>query len=143
MIDNNLSLVEERLISAFLASLPTGISDEQHVKVPNLKFTTPNDNPWARIGLTTPAIPVSTDASGCYEINQGLLNVGLFWPKGTGSRAALQAAKEVKELYDANNFDDVKILSSVVSPAPELESSAWYGVNINVTYQYEGYRSQS
>ena len=141
MIDNNLALVEDRLIKAFLASLPTGIAGEQQVKSPNLKFTTPNKGPWARIGLTTPATPVSTDASGCYEISQGILNVGLFWPKGTGSQEALQAAHQVKELYDANNFDDVKILSSVVSPAPEGETSAWYGVNINMTYQYEGYRT--
>lgn len=139
-IDNDLSLVEERLIDAFNASLPAGII-AGNVKYPNGRFTTPNGEPWARIGLTTAAIPVDADASGCYEINEGLFNVGLFWPKGTGSQDAMQAAHQVKELYDANNFDDVKILSSVVSPAPEGESSAWYGVNINMTYQYEGYRT--
>ena len=112
-------------------------------KVPNGTFDTPNNEPWARVGLTPQNSPVSTDASGCYEINQGVYNVGLFWPKRSGSRAALQAAHEVKELYDANTFDDVKIIASVVSPSPEAESSLWYGVNINITYQYEGHRSQS
>lgn len=142
-IDNDLSLVEERLISALVAALPTGVSSA-FFKGPNGAFEggkTPNNEPWCRAGLTSVNSPIDTDASGCYEINQGLFNVGLFWPKGTGSRQALQAAHEVKELYDANEFDDLKVIESNISPAPEEENSLWYGVNINITYQYEGLRS--
>ena len=139
-IDNSLVTVEQVLIEALRSSLPAGIV-AGNVKVPNGSFTTPNGQPWCRAGLTPVNSPVDVDASGCYEINQGIYNVGLFWPKGSGSRSALEAAHEVKELYDANNFGDLKIIESNVSPAPEAEASLWYGVNVNITYQYEGFRS--
>lgn len=142
-IDNALYLVEDRLTDAFIASLPTGIAST-HIKMPNAGFTggnTPNNEPWARIQSPLSFGPDSTDASGCYEINAGRMTVALFWPKGTGSQAAMQAAHEVKELYDANVYDDVTITSVVVAPTPEPESSNWFGVNVNINFQYEGHRS--
>lgn len=139
-IDNALYLVEDRLVKAFLANLPTGI-DAGRVKLPGAPFNTPNSEPWARLSSPRDTGPISTDASGCYEINAGRMNIALFWPKGTGSKAALQAAHEVKQLYGQPVYDDVTIVSVVISPTPEPEESRWYGVNININYQYEGHRS--
>jgi hypothetical protein len=139
-IDNALHLVESRLITAFLAALPTGIISA-NVKYPNANFTTPNNQPWARLESPQSFGPISTDASGCYEINDGVFRVSLFWPKGSGSTAAMTAAHEVKELYGQPDYDDVTITSVVVSPTPEPDDSLWFGVRINVNFQYEGFRS--
>ena len=139
-IDNALHLVESRLVAAFADSLPTGIV-ATHVKYPNANFITPNNSPWARLESPQSFGPISTDASGCYEINDGVFRVSLFWPNGSGSRAAMKAAHEVKELYGQPDYDDVTITSVVVSPAPEPSSSPWYGINIVISFQYEGHRS--
>jgi hypothetical protein len=142
-IDNALHLVEERLTAAFVASLPTGVSSA-YIKMPNAGFTggkTPNNQPWARLESPQSFGPISTDASGCYEINDGVFRVSLFWPKGSGSKAAMEAAHEVKELYGQPDYDDVTITSVVVSPTPEPDDSLWFGVRINVNFQYEGFRS--
>lgn len=143
-IDNDLGAVEKALIDTFTnaltASSITGITKAK-TKYPNRSFTTPNNDPWARLSMTPQNSPISTDASGCYEINQGVFNVGLFWPKGTGTTAAMTAAHQVKELYETAALDDVTIGSVTVNPTSEPESSNWYGVNVNITYQYEGHRS--
>lgn len=137
-IDNDLGAVEAALIGAYNAATITGVTK---TKYPNLKFTTPNDAPWCRLSMTPSVFPVSTDASGCYEINQGVFNVALFWPKGSGSKAIMAAAHEVKELYETAALDDVIIAGVTVNPTSEPESSNWFGVNVNITYQYEGHRS--
>ena len=139
-IDNALHLVESRLVAAFMADLPTGITSAS-VSLPGARFATPKNTAWARLETPRNIFPVSTDASGCYEINQGVFVVSLFWPKGTGSQAALQAAHAVKVLYGQPVYDDVTIASVVLSPTPEPEDSNWYGVKINVNFQYEGFRS--
>ena len=142
-IDNALYLVEERLVEAFIAGAPADIL-AANIKLPNFGFTggeTPDNEPWARLESPRGFGPESTDASGCYEINSGLFVLSLFWPKGSGSKKIMQAAHAVKELYDANTFDDVTITSVVVSPTPEPEESLWFGVRINVNFQYEGFRS--
>ena len=139
-IDNALHLVESRLVSAFIASLPAGIIAAR-VKYPNASFSTPNSQPWARLESPQSFGPISTDASGCYEINDGVFRVSLFWPKGSGSTAAMTAAHEVKVLYGQPVYDDVTITSVVVSPTPEPDDSLWFGVRINVNFQYEGFRS--
>lgn len=139
-IDNALHFVEDRLITAFAAALPTDIVSA-NVKYPNASFATPNNSPWARLESPQSFGPISTDASGCYEINDGVFRVSLFWPKGSGSKAAMEAAHEVKELYGQPDYDDVTITSVVVSPTPEPDDSLWFGVRINVNFQYEGFRS--
>lgn len=139
-IDNALHLVEDRLVTAFMDNLPTGITS-QYVSLPGARFTTPNNIAWARLETPRNIFPVSTDASGCYEINQGVFPISLFWPKGSGSQAALQAAHAVKVLYGQPDYDDVTITSVVLAPTPEPDDSNWYGVKINVNFHYEGYRS--
>jgi hypothetical protein len=142
-IDNALHLVEQRLVNAFLSELPAGIYLENTI-APNGTFhggATPKNKPWARISPAMCFGPISTDASGCYEINEGRLIISLFWPRGSGSIAAMSAAHQVKELFHRPNYDDVIIPSVVVSPTPEPESSNWFGVNITINFQYEGFRS--
>lgn len=137
-IDNDLGAVEAALIGAYNSASITGITK---TKFPNAKWQTPQNAAWARVGLTPVNARISTDASGCYEINQGIFNIAVFWPKGTGTKAAQAAAHEIKTLYETADLDDVTIAGVTVVPTSEPESSNWYGININVTYQYEGHRS--
>lgn len=142
-IDNAMYLVESAIIQNFLDNLPTGIV-LANVNVPNAGFiggSQPNKSPWARLNSPQSFGPISGDASGCYEVNSGQLIIQLFWPKGSGSQAVWQAAHEVKELYAINLLDGVIITDIVESPTAESAASIWFGINVKLTFQFEGHRS--
>lgn len=99
-------------------------------------FTTPNGTPWIRNSVVNLGI-IDQDASTSYETNQAQFTLGLFYPKGHG-RAALDTGKQIKDLFTAERFDDLNVEQVTVSPTPEPDSSSWFGVNIVVTFTYEG-----
>ena len=99
-------------------------------------FTTPNAKPWIRNNVINLGI-IDQDASRGYEINRGLFTVALFFPKGSG-REPMNAAKKIKDLFTAEIFDDLVVEQVIVSPTSEPESSPWFGVNIQITFTYEG-----
>lgn len=135
--DNDLAAVESRLINRLLSNIPVGFTAAQ-ISVPNASFTTPNATPWMRCTLQNFG-PIDQDASACYEVNEGVFTIGIFYPKGTGSQAALSLAKTIKSLYTAEIFDDVVIESVRVNPTSEPDNSPWYGVNVVATYTFEGH----
>lgn len=137
--DNDLALVEQKLIGRLLSNIPAGFTAAK-IKVPNANFTTPNDSPWLRCSLSNLG-PIEQDASGCYEVNSGIFTIGIFYPKGSGSQAALSLAKTIKSLYTAEIFDDLVVESVRVNPTPEPDNSSWYGVNVSVNYSFEGHTS--
>ena len=99
-------------------------------------FTTPNNAPWLRSSIISLGI-IDQDASASYETNRAQYTVGVFYPKGSG-RAAMATGKLVKDLFTAEKFYDVVVEQVTVSPTAEPESSSWYGVNVIVTFTYEG-----
>lgn len=137
--DNDLAIVESKLITRLLSNLPVGITAAR-VHVPNANFTTPNNQSWLRCSMSNFG-PIDQDASGCYEVNSGIFTIGIFYPKGVGSQAALTLAKTIKSLYTAEIFDDLVVESVRVSPTPEPDNSSWYGVNVSVNYSFEGHTS--
>lgn len=146
--DNALYLVEKLLVDRLLAALATitPAIPSTRVKLPNAPLTTPNNLSWLRVNSPVNNGPIESevsggDAAGCYEINQGFWIVSVFFPKGTGSQAALAYAHKLKELYNGVITGDIVILSVVESPTPEPESSPWYGVNVQVNFTFEGYTS--
>lgn len=141
--DNSLSKAEQFLVAAFvdgMTSIDPAIS-ESNIKYPNAPFTTPNGSPWIRITTPYNFGVVETDASGCYEINSGAFIISVFTPKGSGSISALSIAHQIKSFYTARNIGDIVINTVVVSPTSEPESSPWFGVNITVNFQFEGFTS--
>lgn len=140
--NNSLSLATKALVDRFknnLSGLPTALPVTR-VKFINAPFTTPNNQNWARVSTSAPVI-IDTDASGKYEINQGIFTISYFVPRGTGYDAAMDMAHQIKALYTAEIFDDLVVNSVTVGESPEPESSSWYGVNISVNYQFEGMTS--
>lgn len=136
--DNQIDAVERTLIGALVSNYPAGFSDA-NTKFPNASGTTPDGSAWLRVGIASNFGPISSDASGCYEINQGLFVVGVFVAKGTGSQSAWKTAQHIKHLYSAERFDDICIESAVITPTSEPENSPWFGINVNVTFTFEGY----
>lgn len=137
--DNDLGIVESKLIGRLLSNLPAGVTASM-IKFPNANFNTPNATPWLRCSLSNFG-PIDQDASGCYEVNSGIFTIAIFYPKGSGSQAALSLAKTIKSLYTAEIFDDLVVESVRVNPTPEPDSSPWYGVNVSVNYSFEGHTS--
>ena len=137
--DNQLDAVERKLVAAFQAATLDPVV--ANIKYPNGHFTTPNNANWIRINTPINSGPFEQDASGCYEINQGFMVIQVFTPKGSGSQTALKLAQQIKSIYTAEQFDDLMIESVVVSPAPEPESSPWYGINCQVNFTFEGFTS--
>lgn len=141
--NNSLAMATKALVSRFrtnLAGLPTVIP-ESNISFINAPLPqTPNNSPWARVSINNFG-PIDQDASGKYEINQGIFTVSVFYPIGTGYEAAMNMAHAIKALYTAEIFDDLVVTSVLVNESPEPESSPWYGVNISVNYQFEGMTS--
>lgn len=141
--DNALHLVEALLIQRFIDNIGTlnPAIPLTRVKFPNAQFTTPNNLSWIRINSPINNGPIEQDASGCYEINSGFLVISTFFPKGSGSQNAMKVAHQIKALYTAKILGDVAVISVIVSPTPEPESSPWYGCNTQINFQFEGYTS--
>lgn len=146
--DNDLGIVEQKLVNRLrlqfpIATVLAGAAYNipvSNFKYPGASFTTPNALPWVRCSLSNEG-PIDQDASGCYEVNAGKFTIGIFYPKGTGSQAALSLAKTIKSLYTAEIFDDLVVESVRVNPTPEPDNSNWYGVNVSVNYSFEGHAS--
>lgn len=140
--DNSLDAVCEKLTQRLITNillLAHPIPDAS-IKRINAPFTTPNNAPWIRLNINNFG-PIDQDASGCYEINRGIFDVFVFYPKGTGSRKAFEVAQSIKSLYTAEIFDDVVIESVLVNPTSEPDSSPWYGTNVQINYTFEGHTS--
>lgn len=135
--DNDLGAAERALISPLLASLPAGFALER-VKLPGAEFTTPANQPWMRVGIDSNYGPISGDAAGEYEINRARFTAALFFPVGSGSQAAFVAARHIKALYSGEILGDLAVESVVVTPSPEPNDSQWYGLNIQITFTFEG-----
>lgn len=134
--DNNIEIAAGVLESILKAALPSLSIPMTSVNWIGAKFTTPNATPWLRTSVFNLGI-IDQDASSCYEINRAQFTVGVFYPKGTG-RAPMTTGKLIKNLYTAEKFDDVVVEQVTVSPTSEPESSSWFGVNVVVTFTYEG-----
>jgi hypothetical protein len=141
--DNSLDLVESLLVERFnsLRSTITPPIPTTSIHYPNAPWATPNNAAWVRINSPINFGPIEQDASGCYEINSGIMVFQVFFPKGTGSKNAMSVAQQIKGFYTAEVLGDLVVESVVVSPAPEPESSPWYGINCQVNFTFEGYTS--
>lgn len=140
--NNSLALATKALVDRFknnLSGLPTTLPATR-IKFINAPFTTPNNQSWARVSTSEPVI-IDMDASGKYEVNQGIFTISYFVPRGTGYESAMNMAHAIKALYTAEIFDDLVVNSVTVGESSEPESSPWYGVNISVNYQFEGMTS--
>lgn len=137
--NNSLALATKALVDRFknnLSGLPTTLPATR-IKFINSPFTTPNNQNWARVSISNFG-PIDQDASGQYEVNQGIFTISYFVPKGTGYDAAMDMAHAIKALYTSEILDDLVVNSVLVNESPETESSSWYGINISVNYQFEG-----
>jgi len=141
--NNDLAQVESKLavrLQSGYTSLAATAWTEAEVKWPNVNFNTPQDGRWLRFSITSAGV-IDQDASGSYELNRGFCTISVFFPRGGGSAAALTVAKNIKSLYTREIFDDLVIEQVSVSPSPEPDGSAFYGVNVTIQFSYQGYTS--
>lgn len=117
------------------ANLPLGISVDQ-IEYPNIKFDQPDNAPWMRVTWANAGV-TSTDASHCYEINQGIMVIDFFYPKYSSVIQPVRNAEFVKKAMLGATYDDVTLSTADVVPIGE--TGVWYMVQLNINYQYEGY----
>lgn len=130
--------VENDLINYLLAHLPSGFTSAM-VKLPNAKFTTPSNSKWMRATVISPVV-IDVDASQCYKTYRGLFVVDLFYPKGTGSAAALTAAQSIIDSYTNVAFGYSVSIDSNLLVLGEEEN--WYHVQINSDYLFSSYTAE-
>lgn len=129
----NIASITYKLTSS-PSPLPFSVNDVSWI---GAHFTTPNAKPWIRNNVINLGI-IDQDASMSYETNRAQFTIGVFFPKGNG-RAAMDTAKQIKDLFTKEIFDDLVIEQVTVSPTAEPESSSWFGVNIQIVFTYEGF----
>lgn len=134
--DNSIAEAAEWLEARLKAALPSLSLTTASVSWIGAKFTTPNNAPWLRTSVFNLGI-IDQDASTSYETNRAQFTIGVFYPKGTG-RVAMVTGKAIKDLYTAEKFEDLVVEGVTVSPTSEPESSSWFGVQVVVTFTYEG-----
>jgi hypothetical protein len=130
--------VENDLINHLLGNLPSGFTSSL-VKLPNAKFTTPANSKWMRATVISPVV-IDVDASQCYKTYRGLFVVDLFYPKGTGSAAALTAAQSIIDSYTKVPFAYSVSFDSNINVLGEEEN--WYHVQINSDYIFSSYTAE-
>jgi hypothetical protein len=130
--------VENDLINHLLSNLPSGFTASL-VKLPNAKFTTPTSSKWMRATVISPVV-IDVDASQCYKTYRGLFVVDLFYPKGSGSAAALTAAQSVIDSYTKVSFAYSVSIDSNILVLGEEEN--WYHVQINSDYLFSSYTAE-
>lgn len=131
---DDIALVENDLIMNLLDNLPAGYTEET-VDVPNGKFDTPNDTKWLRTTINL-APKENVQAGGGYKRQFGIFTIDIFYPKGTGSKAALADFILIKDLYENQAIGDAKC--EEVSPNIIHNNDNWYNVQADVTFYYEG-----
>jgi hypothetical protein len=134
--DNSIAEAAEKLENRLKTALPIATIPMSSVSWIGARFTTPNNAPWLRTSVFNLGI-IDQDASTSYEINRAQFTIGVFYPKGTG-RAAMATGEQIKNIFNAEIFDDLIVERVTVSPTSEPESSSWFGVNVQIIFTYEG-----
>ena len=122
---------ESAVVTHALANMPAGMTK---LKTPNAKFTTPNAQPWAEISFTNTGT-TSQDASGCFAITTGIMNVDIFGTKEQGDKSAKQYAEHFRALFANSWFGALKLQQGNIRPVPDEN---WYKVIVEFDYTLEG-----
>ena len=131
---DNVALVFEDLKTRFLANLPAG-NTSKNVKIPNGKFKTPTNSKWLRINLVD-GVKSNVQAGGGYKRTFGLFVIDSFYPAGTGTKLQLTEIKLMQDVFENEEFGNVKCQEADVNIIGE--DGSWYHVQINVNLYYEG-----
>jgi hypothetical protein len=132
-MSNSLADTEVILINRLMTNIPAGFVAAR-VKIPNGSFTTPTAQPWLRLTVNATGIS-ELDAQGAFELNSGILTVDIFYPIGTGSKAALNTANLIKILYNGFKQDDVVVYPVEVIPRGEDEN--FWHVQVDANFQFQ------
>jgi hypothetical protein len=113
-------------------NLPTGFTSAD-VKWINSKFNTPNGKPWIRESTTL----LATAQDPCkWKRDEMFYTLDLFYPTGSFINAMYDAAKELRQLFENQVFDNVKCLNVEIEDIGE--ESQWYQIQLNINFYYEG-----
>jgi hypothetical protein len=131
---NSSAVAEQQMFAYFLANLPTGYTAAK-VQLPNAPFTRPQNSAWLRVTVI-PFSTINTVATGCRQRTTGQMVVDIFWPRNTGSTAAMALAEEIKQTLTNQSTTDVSLYESEIVPL--VNEAEWYHIQINTNYAHEG-----
>lgn len=113
-------------------NLPTGFNNNQ-VKWLNTKFTTPNNQPWIRESTTL----LEALQDPCkWKRDDMFYTLDIFYPTGSFINSMYDTAKELRQLFENQVFDNVKCLNVEIEDIGEEEQ--WYQIQLNINFYYEG-----
>lgn len=133
-MSDDILLTQNDLIGHLNSNLPAGYTKAK-IKYPNAPFTTPKNDKWLRITMID-GIKANVAAGGCWKRTQGILAIDVFYPVDTGSKAQLTDVKLIQALYENKQIGNAKCLEADVNIIGE--SDAWYIVQVQINYTYEG-----
>ncbi len=135
----SLADIEKLLVERLLDNPPGGYGHAS-IKVPNARFSTPNDK-WLRATMITPVV-IDRDASNCFKQYEGIFVVDVFESKNEGSHRALNAAEEIRITFENVSLTDAALTSvSITNVETSVigEEENWYHAQVNITYQFGTY----
>lgn len=131
---DNIALVFDDLKTRFLADLPAGYTSKT-VIIPNGGIDTPTNKKWLRISLID-GDKSNVQAGGGYKRTFAIFVIDSFYPLGTGTKSQLADMKLLQDLFENEEFGNVKCQTADVNIIGE--DSNWYHMQVNVNFYYEG-----
>lgn len=132
---NSHARAAREMVSYCLANLPEGIPP-QHVKTPNGPWQgTPNNAPYLRLTVN-PLSTVNYLATYAYQRTNGVFNIDIFWPAGTGDADVMAAAEFIQQRFTNRGTENVSFYEVEILPLGDIDDR--YQVQVNVTYSHEG-----
>lgn len=122
------------LVSAYLAS---GVMPQERTSFEGVGFTPPTEQPWARLtNMPTRREKLGLAATDSSEV-AGILQIDLFWPKGTGTGPILSAADQLMTHFEPNTSIEHQGQRVKIRRVERLKLRAedvWQSVSVDIYY---------
>lgn len=124
----------DETITCLESNLPTGWT-QNRIQYPSEPFDVGNEENRIQVVTWDRTPNVSKDASGCYRISEVVMIIDVFTAKQKGVILAVKGSQHIENVFLQYLFNDVILLDSLVTLAPE--DANWAGSRLLITYQYE------
>lgn len=96
----SISKIESALTSHFISA---GHFPSDMIAFENASFSTPQDGPWCRLFFIPNDPTVATLGDDGSDITDGVFQIDLMFPQGTGNGAAREKFEEIKQTFKAGD----------------------------------------
>lgn len=133
----SLQAIRALLVGALIDS---AIWDEVNIAVENLTFLPPSNQAWAEVSVLVSSIGVSTLGNGGQDRVDGILQVDIYEPVNTGSKAAFDKLDTLRgkfvaghSLHDSDN-DIFVIFPNGPRPEQPAVEKSFYRLTVSIPF---------